>query len=75
MDLGLSENLVEVREKIRAFVEDKVEPIEAEYLAEIAIDDRWSHTARQEEILNGLKSKNKMKNRYFGLPPPTLLKY
>jgi len=55
MDLGLSEELVEVKEKIRTFVEEKVEPVEAEYHAEIAVDDRWSHTARQDEILNGLK--------------------
>ncbi|GIT20938.1 MAG: acyl-CoA dehydrogenase family protein [Pseudohongiellaceae bacterium] len=55
MDLGLSEELVEVKEKIRTFVEEKVEPVEAEYHAEIAVDDRWSHTARQDEILNSLK--------------------
>lgn len=55
MDLGLSEELVEVKEKIRTFVEEKVEPVEAEYHAEIAVDDRWSHTVRQDEILNGLK--------------------
>ena len=29
MDLGLSEDLVEVREKIRKFVEEKVEPIDS----------------------------------------------
>jgi len=69
MDLGLSENLVEVREKIRAFVEDKVEPIEAEYLAEIAVDDRWSHTPRQEEILNGLKDEARAQGLWnFFLP-------
>ena len=55
MDLGLSEELVEVKEKIRTFVEEKVEPVEAEYHAEIAVHDRWSHTARQDEILNSLK--------------------
>ena len=56
MDLGLSEELVEVKEKIRTFVEEKVEPVEAEYHAEIAVDERWSHTARQDEILNSLKN-------------------
>ena len=68
MDLGLSENLVEVREKIRGFVEDKVEPIEAEYLAEIAVDDRWSHTARQEEILNGLKDEARARGLWNFFP-------
>ncbi len=56
MDLGLSEEMVEVREKIRGFVNDKVEPVEAEYHAEIGVGERWSHTPRQDEILNGLKA-------------------
>lgn len=55
MDLGLSEELVEVREKIRRFVEEKVEPVEQEYHQEISVGDRWSHTLRQDEILNSLK--------------------
>jgi acyl-CoA dehydrogenase len=55
MDLGLSEKLVEVRETIRNFVEEQVEPIQQEYHDEIAVGDRWSHTPRQDEILNSLK--------------------
>ena len=55
MDLGLSEKLVEVRETIRTFVEEKVEPVQQEYHDEIEVGDRWSHTARQDEILNSLK--------------------
>ena len=55
MNLGLSEALIETREKIRSFVEDKVAPAEPEYLAEIDVGDRWSHSPRQDEILNGLK--------------------
>lgn len=55
MDLGLSEKLVEVRETIRSFVEEKVEPIQQEYHDEISVGDRWSHTPRQDEILNSLK--------------------
>ena len=55
MNLGLSEALIETREKIRSFVEDKVAPAEPEYLAEIDVGDRWSHSPRQNEILNGLK--------------------
>jgi acyl-CoA dehydrogenase len=69
MDLGLSDNLVEIREKIRAFVEEKVEPVEAEYLAEIAVDDRWSHTPRQDEILDGLKQEARAQGLWnFFLP-------
>ena len=55
MDLGISEELKDVREKIRAFVYEKVTPVEQEYMKEIGVDDRWSHTPRQDEILNNLK--------------------
>lgn len=55
MNLGLSEEMVAIREKIRAFVEEKVEPVQSEYLAEVSVGDRWSHTERQEEILQNLK--------------------
>lgn len=56
MDLGLSEEMVEIREKILDFVENKVEPVEGEYHSEVSVGDRWSHTPRQEEILNDLKA-------------------
>ena len=56
MDLGLSEEMVEIREKILDFVENKVEPVEEEYHSEVSVGDRWSHTPRQEEILNDLKA-------------------
>ncbi len=55
MDLGLAEHLVEVREKIRAFVTDLVDPVEQEYHDEISVGDRWSHTPRQDEIMESLK--------------------
>ena len=55
MDLGISEELKGVQEKIRVFVYEKVSPVEQEYMTEIGVGDRWSHTPRQEEILNGLK--------------------
>ena len=56
MDLGLSEELVEVREKIRTFVAEKVELVELEYHEEVSVGDRWSHTPRQDEILESLKA-------------------
>ena len=59
MDLGLSEELVEVREKIRGFVENNVEAVQQEYLDEVNVGDRWSHTPRQSEILNSLKDEAK----------------
>ena len=55
MDLGLSEELVEVRDKIQKFVDELVAPVELEYHNEVGVGDRWSHTPRQDEILNNLK--------------------
>jgi acyl-CoA dehydrogenase len=55
MDLGLSEELVEVRDKIQKFVDELVAPVELEYHNEVSVGDRWSHTPRQDEILNNLK--------------------
>ena len=55
MDLGLSEEMVEIKGRILDFVENKVEPVEGEYHELVGVGDRWSHTPRQDEILNGLK--------------------
>ena len=55
MDLGLSEEMVEIKGKILDFVENKVELVEGEYHEQVGVGDRWSHTPRQDEILNGLK--------------------
>jgi len=57
MELGLSEKMQEVRETIRNFVEVEVAAVEQEYQAEVSVGDRWSHTPRQDEILEGLKEK------------------
>ncbi|MDF1623091.1 MAG: acyl-CoA dehydrogenase family protein [Pseudohongiella nitratireducens] len=57
MNLGLSEEMQQVREKIREFVDVEVAAVEAEYQAEVSVGDRWSHTPRQAEILQGLKNK------------------
>ena len=56
MNLGLSDELVVIREKIRTFVEEKVEPVEQDYHDEVSVGDRWSHTPRQDEILESLKA-------------------
>lgn len=69
MNLGLPEHLIEVREKIRSFVGEKVEPVEQEYLSEIDLGDRWSHTPRQHEILDGLKQEARARGLWnFFLP-------
>lgn len=59
MDLGLSPELVEVREKIRQFVEVDVAAVEQQYHDEVSVGDRWSHTPIQSEILDTLKAKAK----------------
>ena len=69
MDLGLSEKLLGVRDKIEDFVFNKVEPVESEYHAEVSVGDRWSHTERQEEILGNLKEEARKQGLWnFFLP-------
>lgn len=57
MDLGLSAEMVEVREKIRRFVEEDVAAVEHIYHEEVSVGDRWSHTPKQTEIMENLKAK------------------
>ncbi|MDX1491799.1 MAG: acyl-CoA dehydrogenase family protein [Pseudohongiellaceae bacterium] len=57
MELGLSPEMVEVREKIRKFVEEDVAAVEHIYHEEVNVGDRWSHTPKQDEIMEGLKAK------------------
>lgn len=69
MNLGLSDEMVAIREKIRAFVHDKVEPVEADYQAEVSVGDRWSHTPRQQEIMDSLKAEARSQGLWnFFLP-------
>ncbi len=57
MELGLSESMQKIREKIRNFVEIDVAAVEHEYHEEVSVGDRWSHTPRQDEIMESLKAK------------------
>ena len=59
MDLGISERVSELREKISKMVEEDIRPLDEEFLAEVNVGDRWTYTARQMEILESLKSKAK----------------
>ena len=69
MDLGLSEKLLGVRDKIEDFVFNKVEPVESEYHAEVSVGDRWSHTERQKAILGNLKEEARKQGLWnFFLP-------
>ncbi|HKK22666.1 MAG TPA: acyl-CoA dehydrogenase family protein [Pseudohaliea sp.] len=57
MDLGITERLAPLLEQVKAFIAHEIAPLEEEYLAEIASGDRWQFTARQTEIMEGLKAK------------------
>ncbi|WP_298356811.1 acyl-CoA dehydrogenase family protein [uncultured Litoreibacter sp.] len=59
MNLGPSDRLQPILEAVKTMVRDDVTPLEAEYFAEVEVGDRWTLTARQSEILEGLKSKAK----------------
>jgi acyl-CoA dehydrogenase len=58
MDLGMTPKVKPLVEKVRAMVRDEIMPLEEEYEAEIGkAGDRFVHTNRQTEILEGLKAK------------------
>lgn len=46
-------------DRVRDMIRNEIMPLEEEYQAEIAKEDRWTYTARQTEILEGLKAKAK----------------
>lgn len=57
MDLGLSKRGQELRDKIRTFIDERVEPVEEEYLSEVGKNgDRFEFTDRMTEIIESLKS-------------------
>ncbi|MGJ8603532.1 MAG: acyl-CoA dehydrogenase family protein [Marivita sp.] len=62
MDLGMSERVKTLVENVRAMVETEIAPLDAEYHAEVGkhpSGNRFQHTDRQIEILDGLKAKAK----------------
>ena len=59
MDLGITDRVRPLIEAVRTMVTDEIEPLDAEYQAEIGkhpSGDRFQHTDRQLEILNSLKA-------------------
>jgi len=56
MDLGVSDRVRPLLEAVRAFITDRVLPVDEEFLEEVSKGDRWSLTDRQTEIIEGLKS-------------------
>lgn len=56
MNLGMTERLKPIHARVAAMVRDEVMPLDKEFLAEVGKEgDRWVYTARQSEILEGLK--------------------
>jgi acyl-CoA dehydrogenase len=55
MNLGVSERLEPILDAVKAFIKDRVVPVDEEFLEEVSIGDRWTLTDRQTEILEGLK--------------------
>jgi acyl-CoA dehydrogenase len=59
MALGMSERVKPIHAKVAAMIRDEIMPLDEEFLAEVGKGDRWTYTARQTEILEGLKAKAK----------------
>lgn len=59
MALGMSEKVRPLHEQVAKMIEEDILPLDEEFLAEVEKGDRWTYTARQEEILSGLKAKAK----------------
>jgi acyl-CoA dehydrogenase len=57
MDLGMTERLKPIHDKVARMVRDEIMPLDEEFLAEVNKGDRWTYTPRQTEILEGLKAK------------------
>jgi acyl-CoA dehydrogenase len=56
MNLGITERLRPIHQRVAAMVRDEIAPLGEEFLAEVGKGgDRWAYTARQTEILEGLK--------------------
>ena len=56
MNLGVTDRLRPILDAVRQFIDERVIPVEDEYLAEVSNGDRWSLNERQVEIMEGLKS-------------------
>lgn len=57
MELGLDERTAKLAQEVRQMIREEIAPLEDEFFADVAVDDRWTYTDRQKEILEGLKEK------------------
>lgn len=56
MNLGISDRLRPLLEAVKSFINERVLPVDEEFLHEVDKGDRWTLTERQREILDDLKS-------------------
>lgn len=61
MDLGISARVAPLLEQVRDMVRNRIAPLSEEWELEVEKGDRWTHTARQTEILDTLKSEARSK--------------
>ena len=57
MDLGISDRVAPLLEKVRQFIAEHIIPVEPEFIAEIESGDPFELTDRQLAILSGLKDR------------------
>lgn len=58
MNLGMTERLKPIHDKVSRMVREEIAPLDEEFLAEVGRNgDRWTFTERQTEILDELKAK------------------
>jgi acyl-CoA dehydrogenase len=56
MNLGMTQRLKPIHQRVAAMVRDEIAPVGEAFLAEVGRNgDRWTYTDRQTEILEGLK--------------------
>lgn len=61
MALGISDRLQPILDAVQTMIEDEIAPLDAEFLAEVEVGDRWQFTQRQTEILETQKSSARAK--------------
>ncbi len=62
MDLGVTDRLRPILDAVRSFIDDRVAPVDHEFVAEVEKGDRWALTDRQLQILGDLKSAAREQN-------------
>ncbi|PWE32001.1 acyl-CoA dehydrogenase [Maritimibacter sp. 55A14] len=53
----MTERLRPIHDAVARMVAEEIAPLDAEYLAEVDVGNRWAFTPRQTEILEGLKAR------------------